>query len=95
MNCTCSKNKYPCPIHGEQGLPVSEVVNHDCYVIRICRRRRMREDKHWAADGPWFSEITKDAMHAFTGSDRENKIDAMLEATCFLTSLQQKQPKEK
>lgn len=86
MSCTCAKKQYPCPVHAPGHLPVPEVVEHSIFVIRICQRLATNEK--------WFSTVTKDAISVFTGSDRENRWDAMLEATCFLNSQNQK-PKEK
>ncbi len=86
MSCTCAQKQYPCPVHAPGHLPVPETVEHAIFVIRIYQRLGTNEK--------WFMQITKDAIVVATGSDRENRNDAMLEATCFLTSQYQK-PKEK
>ncbi len=86
MSCTCSAKKYPCPVHAPGHLPVPDVVERGVFVIRIYQR--------WGTNEKWFSTVTKDAIQIATGSDRENRHDAMLEATCFLNSQNQK-PKEK
>jgi hypothetical protein len=85
MSCTCFKKHMPCPIHGEPGLTLPGIVEHSIFVIRICQRLANNEK--------WFFTITKDAIKVAVGSDRENRYDAMLEATCWLNSQNQK-PKE-
>lgn len=77
MSCTCSKKKLPCPIHGEKGLPIPETVEHSVFVIRVYQRK----------DDSWFTEIVKDSIKVFEGSDRKNQRDAMLESICKLTNL--------
>lgn len=86
MSCTCMKKQLPCPIHGEKGLPIPETVERGVFVIRIYQR--------WSTNEKWFFTLAKDTIQIAIGSDRENEADAMLEATCFLTSQYQK-PKEK
>jgi hypothetical protein len=85
MSCTCSKRQLPCPIHGEKGLPQPESVEHHCIVVRVYQRDT----------GKWYATITDNAIQVIKTSDRENKPDAMLEVTCFLTSMQKPKPKEK
>jgi hypothetical protein len=53
----------------------------DMVIIRLFQR----------ANGTWFSTIEQNGKSVLIGSDRENKNDAMLEATCWLNNKYPKQ----
>lgn len=60
MNCTCYKRQYPCPIHGEKGLPQTEHTTIHTIVIQVY--------SHWPKgstnqdDIKWGATVTKDAI---------------------------------
>lgn len=69
MSCTCAKKQYPCPVHAPGHLPVPDVVEHHCIVVRIYQRL--------GTDEKWFSTITKDAIQVSTSMAFDAKKEAV------------------
>jgi hypothetical protein len=69
MSCTCFSKKLPCPIHGDKGLPVPEVVNFQTIVIKAYRR--------WSTTEDWFGTICQDAIRTYQSNDFKTKDEMM------------------